>query len=147
MSADTQSILSTHFIYSYDFDPNADTVTDVGWVDCRPYKNFCFQFFRTVGTGNLDTFRVIGNTATNGGGTDVTVKTKTISSEPNAVGDFVFIEVSAEEINAAGVAAGVEVIGISAACEFATSTDEGVVTYIFTGPRHAYLNLTADHIS
>lgn len=147
MSADTQHILSNNWIKSYDFDPGGTSAVDVGWVDCRGYGHYAFHVFKSVGTGNVSALSILGNTTTTGSGTDVTIKSKTISVQPANVGQGIFIEVSADEVNAAGVAAGVDIVGISASVTLQTGTDECVVTYIFSEPKHAYKNLSADYLS
>jgi hypothetical protein len=42
------------YVKGFDFDPDSADATDVGWVDCTDYDNLLFQFFRTVGTGDVD---------------------------------------------------------------------------------------------
>ena len=147
MSVLVTDLTEACYVKSFDFDPNTANVTDVGWIDGTDYDAFLFSFFRTVGTGNVDTFRVIGNTAANGGGTDVTIKTKTITSEPNALGDNAFLHVTRDEIAAAAANAGVEVVGVSLQLEFATATDEAVVTYVCLNGRRQYAGQTADIIA
>lgn len=146
VATDFQSILSENNITLYDFDPNGTDPVDVGWVDMRDYDSIVIGFFRTIGTSALDTFALLANDASDGSGTDVTVKAKTVSSEPNAVGDFLFLEVSASEIRQACEAAGVDGRYVSASVEFATGTDEGVILYVRRGLQKK-LNLSADTIA
>ena len=146
VATDFQSILSNNNITIYDFDPDSANATDVAWVDMRDYDSIVIAFFRTVGTGNLDTFALLANDQSDGSGTDVTVKAKTVSSEPNAVGDYLFLEVSASEIRQACEAAGVAGRYVSCSAEFQTSTDEGVIVYIRRGLQKK-LNLSADTIA
>ena len=68
------------YVKGFDFDPDSADATDVGWIDCTDYDAILFSFFRTVGTSAMDTFKVLGNTLATGAGTDVTIKTKTISA-------------------------------------------------------------------
>jgi hypothetical protein len=82
-----------------------------------------------------------------GSGTDVEVIAHAVAAEPNAVGDYVFVEVSAEQIREVCDAAGVDGRYVSLNLEFATSTDEGVVSYIRSGARNAHSGLTANLIS
>lgn len=135
-------------ITQYDHDPDATTATDVGWVDMSGFNKFLVSFFRTVGTSAL-TFSILANSASDGSGTDVTVKTKTLTDvQPNAVGDYTFLEVTEDEVKAAAVAAGeTGVRYVSASLTLATATDEGVVTYILAGPNYAASGLTADSIA
>src|SRR5712691_755264 len=103
---------STHLfsrlkIKSYDFDPNATSATDVGWVDMRDYTHFGVSLFRSVGSNTVTSFAILANSASDGSGTDVTIKSHAIGSAPDAVGDQIFLECTAEEImqeaNDAGV--------------------------------------------
>jgi hypothetical protein len=121
------SLLSERFkVTHYDFDPDATTATDIAWVDMSNCSRVIFSFFRTVGTSDL-TMTVLGNSASNGGGTDRTIKTKALTGvQPNAVGDYTFVEVSREEC----IAANEDVRYVSLNLTFATGTDEGVVTYV-----------------
>lgn len=139
----TECLKITH----YDFDPGATTNVDIAWVDFRDFQRFLVSFFRTIGTG-ATTLRILGNAQSNGGGTDVVVKTKTLTSaEPNAVGDYTFLECTVDEVIAAGKAAGIDVRYLSASVSVATDTDEGVVTYILGGPRYKAGALTSDNIA
>lgn len=134
-------------ITQYDHDPNATTATDVAWVDMGGYGSFLVSFFRTVGTSNL-TFSILANSESDGSGTDVTVKTKTLDGvQPDAVGDYTFLEVTEQEVKQAGVDAGQDVRYVSANLTLATGTDEGVVTYVLDKPRFAYSGLTEDNIT
>lgn len=128
----------------YDFDPDATTTTDIAWVDMRDYDRLLVAFFRTVGTSDL-TFTIIGNSSSTGNGTDVTIKTKTLTSvQPNAAADYTFLEVSADEIVTASESGARYV---SANMSLATSTDEGVVLYIRTGAKYPQSGLTSDDIA
>lgn len=147
-TASNEHLLANNAIRLYDFDPGGTDPVDVAWVDMRDYKYFLIAFFRTIGTGALDTFSILANSASDGSGTDVTVKAHAVASEPNAVGDQIFLEVSAEQINEVGVAAGVaDLRYVSASVEFATGTDEGVVLYMRSQARFPQTGLTADIIS
>jgi len=131
----------------YDFDPDGTSAVDVGWVDMRDFHNFMVSFFRTVGTSAL-TYKILGNAQSNGGGTDVVIKTKTLTGvQPDAVGDYSFLEATIDEIIAAGKAAGIDVRYVSANLTFATGTDEAVVTYIRGGAKKPQGSLTADAIA
>ena len=131
----------------YDFDPNGTTAVDVAWVDMRDFEHFMVGFFRTIGTGALDTFAILGNSASDGSGTDVTIVSKTISSEPDAVGDYIWLECTAEQIRQEGEDAGQNLRYVTASVEFATGTDEGVIIYVRQPGRFAHQGLTADLIA
>lgn len=145
VSTDFQIIRSSEQVKMYDFDPNDTSAHDVGWVSARNMESILIGFFRTIGTSNL-TFTILGNTAADGSGTDVTAKTVTISAQPDAVGDYIFAELTAEELAQAGSDAGVELIGVSASFTFATGTDEGVGLYVIRS-KVKTLNLTANSVA
>ena len=139
-------LLDNLSITSYDFDPGATTETEISWFDMRDFDCFVAQFFRTIGTG-ATTFKIMGNTASDGSGTDVDIVTHAVASEPDAVGDYIFLECGANEIAQAASAAGVDGVRyVTAVVSVATGTDEGVVTYVAKGNR-GYAGLTSDSIA
>lgn len=142
VSAQTnQKFLSRNIVTQYDFDPDATSATDVAWVDMRDAGVFTVGFFRTVGTSNL-TFHILANSASDGSGSDVTVKTYS-GEEPNAVGDYCFLECTAQELAALGT----DLRYVSANLTVATGTDEAVVTYIRSDLRFPRADATADTIA
>lgn len=145
VTTDFQKLRAELTVKQYDFDPGATTATDIGWVDAQELGGLLVSFFRTVGTSAL-TFLIVGNTEADGSGTDTTIKTITPAAAPDAVGDYVFGEVTQNEILQAAEDAGVEIRGVSAVLTFATGTDEGVVTYILK-PRHCVKDNTADVVA
>lgn len=139
----TQKLKSSIAVTQYDHDPDATSAVDVAWVDMRDYESILIGFFRTVGTSAL-TFKILANTASDGSGTDVTVKTVSPAAAPDAVGDHVWYEIDTDDIlEAAGDNA---YRYVSANLTLATGTDEGVVTYIRKG-KHKQLDLTADVVA
>lgn len=127
-------------VTQYDHDPDATTATDVAWVDMRDYGKILVSFFRTVGTGTL-AYTILANTASDGSGSDVEIKAG--AADPNAVGDYAFLECTAEEL----LSAGTDLRYVTMNLTFGTATDEGVVTYVRSCPRHSYAGLTADNIA
>lgn len=144
-SQSSDKLLSNLKVTHYDFDPDATTATEIEWVDMRDFENIAVSFFRTVGTGTLS-MTIVANSASDGGGTDVTIKADPALA-PDAVGDYIFLECTAEEIAHLAEAAGVEARYVTAVCTFGTGTDEGVVTYIRGGAKRAYDGLTANSIA
>jgi hypothetical protein len=125
-------------ITGYDFDPNATSVTDVGWVDMRDFSDLVVAVQRTIGTSAM-TLTINGSAAANGSSAAV-IATKTFTAgQPDAVADLVFLEVLAEQINPYRY--------VSAVISVATGTDEAVVTYIQAGARFPADGLTADIIA
>lgn len=143
MNAFSSLLTERAAITAYDLDPDATTTTDVAWVDMRDYSQFTGMFFRSVGTSDI-TLTVLGNSSSTGSGSDVTIKTKTLTSvQPNAVGDYSFIEVTEDEIVTASES-GARYLSMNVS--FATSTDEGVVVYIRHGAKYPQSGLTSDRI-
>lgn len=127
-------------ITQYDHDPDGTSAVDVAWVDMRDYGRFIASFFRTVGTSAL-TYKILANSASDGSGSDVEIKAG--SAAPDAVGDYAFLECTAEEL----LSAGSDLRYVTLNLTFATATDEGVVTYVRSMPRHATSSLTSDSIA
>jgi hypothetical protein len=145
--ADIQKLGANLKVKSFDFDPDATSATDIGWEDMRDFDCLLVSFVRTIGTSNV-TLKVLANADSAGGGTDVTVSTKTVSAQPDAVGDQIFLEINAQEVTEAARAAGIEGVRyVSANMSFATATDEGVVTYIFGASHRPQKDLTADIVA
>lgn len=139
-------LLSNLAITHYDLDPDATSATEIAWVDMRDFECFACSFFRTVGTGTL-AMTIIANAESDGSGTDVTIKANP-SLAPDAVGDYIFLECTAEEIAQEAADAGVDNVRyVTAVCTFGTGTDEGVVTYVRGYPKRAYDSLTSNNIA
>lgn len=145
MALDVDKMLSELKILHYDLDPNATTATDVGWVDMRDYLAIAVSFFRTIGTSDV-TLKILANTASDGSGDEATIVTKTISSQPDATGDYIFLEALADQIAQQGSEDGKAYRYVSANYSFATGTDEGVMTYVLK-PRYPRADLSSDLIS
>lgn len=132
----------------YDFDPDATTETFVtnGWQDMRDFGCALVQFFRTIGTSTL-TLALYASESSSGAGSPVLVKSKTFTAgQPDAVGDQVFLECTAEEIRSVDTSK-VGLRYLNAKLSFATNTDEGVVGFVLTDPRFEYSGLTSDVIA
>lgn len=145
VTTDFQQIKANLEVTAYDFDPGATSLTDIAWVDMSDSVSIMIGFFRTVGTA-ATVLNVIGNPESDGSGTDVTIKSKTLTSaEPNAVGDYTWIEVTESEIAEADKTLGT-VRYVTANISVATGTDEAVIIYMRKA-KHSKLNLTADNIA
>lgn len=134
-----------------DFDPDSSsaalvTLNPSASEKCLPialFRRFVFGVFRSVGTGALSAFKVIAATdAAGAGSTDVVAHA--LGSVPDAVGDYVWLEVDVEQIRE--VLAAATHVGVS--LTLATSTDECVVYAEASEPYYGPTNgLTADRIS
>ncbi|MEZ6028070.1 MAG: hypothetical protein R3E85_18055 [Planctomycetota bacterium] len=144
----TNRFLANHAMKLYDFDPDGVNPVDIDWVPFHSFFGLVVGFFRTVGAGAVDTLQILANTKADGSGDDVVVKVKDLTGiQPDAVGDQVWLEVTAEEIRQACTDAGKVPAAVSASVEFNVATDEGVVVYIRYAPRFAKDGLTADLVA
>ena len=134
----SQEWLANNLVTVYDVDPDDSTATDVGWVDMSEYNTFTAIAIRTIGTGATDGFLILSNPNSDGSGSDTTIKTHAIGSEPNAIPDFVVLECNSEELGTDRY--------VSASIELATSTDEFIVVYVRSHGKSG-LDLTADTIA
>jgi hypothetical protein len=126
---------------SYDFDPDATTATNVAFVDMRDFSGLLVQVFRTIGTSVM-TLKVVGSAASDGSN-PIDIKTKTFTAgQPDAVGDYVSLDVTDNEI----LAASETIRYVSAVVSVATGTDEAVVIYLREG-KNKRADLTTDLIS
>ena len=123
--------LTKNSITFHDFDPDATTATDVAWVDMRDFSGLTVAYYKTVGSDSLSAFTIQGSASANG------------SSDPDAVGDYVFFEIDAHDIAQALDGARY----VSAQLTVDTATDEAVVVYIRTGARFADEDVTADTVA
>lgn len=129
----------------YDFDPDSADPVKVGWVDMRDFGTFMCSLFRSVGTGNVDGFKIYASESSTGAGTPVEIKVAS-GIDPDAVGDYAFLELTAAEL-AHYDTANVGLRYVSAEIELQTLTDECVVTYIRGNPRYPRDGLTSDVIA
>lgn len=148
-SLDSKKLSTENYQRSVDCDPDATTAfyaTLPGgvWFDMRDFGALMVQFFRTVGTSDLQTFAIFA--ATDSAGTNPTeIKVRTV--DPDAVGDQVFIECVAQEIAHIGATLGLKLRYVALKLQFATGTDEGVATYTFGHARYPADGLTSDYVS
>jgi len=140
----TEKIGSTQAVTMYDHDPDGTAATDVGWVDLRDYESFMVLAFASTLTGaGATAFMILANSESDGSGTDVEIKAHAVGSAPNAVGDYLVLECTAEEIADAGTS----LRYVSASLTMANSADENVVVYIRANSRHPRTGLTSDTVS
>lgn len=121
---------------------DATVLTDIGWVDFSKYSRALIGVCLVSGA-NVVAVHVLGNTATDGSGTDVTI---TSHADPTSVtdpGEQVWIEVTAEQFAQEGADNSVELIGLSAQVDCAHADDICAVTYILES-KEPHLDLTAD---
>lgn len=140
-------ILSNNIINSFVFAPAGTDPADVGFVDMCQAQRFCAQFVRTVGTSAL-TFEIVANTAEDGNGDAAVIAAKEFDAgQPDAAGDFVFLEIGASDIAQKAAQDEKPYRYVSARLSFATDTDTGVVNYFMSGCRYSGEGMSADTIS
>ncbi len=138
-------------VRSVDFDPGVDTAA---FVTLNPaasaaglalgnFRKFMAVYFNSVGTGGITAFSIGGATAADGTGY-VAAVSHAVGSNPNAVGDYLVIECTDEQIR--------EVLStathVCVQVDIVTATDEGVVTFIQADPLYGpTAGLTADYVS
>lgn len=141
------------FVRQVEFDPDsgADTNVTLNPADSEDYlalsangapKRYLFGIRVAVGTGGITTVVVNAATAADGTGA-VAVSPAITPTNADAVGDFVFVEVDADQIRDA--LAGATHIGL--VINLVTSTDELAIVVIGADGQHQFDELTADYIS
>ena len=142
-------LFTNHKITVYDHDPDSTAATAVEWVDMRDYKNFAAIAFASALTGTgVTAFSIVADSDSDGGsGNNVTVVSHAVGSAPDAVGDYLVLECTAEQIGALGDDNGYDLRYVSAKLTMNNAGDENVVVYIRSGPRFAYDGLTADTVA
>lgn len=136
----TQSLKVTHVRYTA-----GDTSNDYagGWVDMRDFEAALLSYIRTTGTGGLSNFDIYA--ASDSSGSNATL-VKSGSANPDAVGDYCFLEVLASEVRQVDVN-NVGLRYLSLKTTQVTGSDVGVITWILGLPRFANDTLTTDSIS
>lgn len=135
-----------------DFDPDttSETIVTLNPEDAEKclaltdgFQGFLAGLMHTVGTGSITGFKIF--VADNAAGTTnaATVVSHAIGSDPNAVGDTLWLEATAEQVRAASSTA--QYIGVKVT--LGTGTDECVVFFERANPRFAHDGLTADYVS
>jgi len=120
--------------------------TTVTWKDLRDYEFFAVLAMTALKVGNgmveLSIYAAEDATGTNA----VEIKTTGVIAA-DAIGDYVTLECSAEEIAQLGRAAGYALRYVAAYVDCHHNDDEVAVTYIRHGARFPVAGLTADAIS
>lgn len=148
MAVSSDKLGSNIAVYVYDHDPDDSGAQDVEWKDMRDFNSFMAIFFHSVGTGTISEFDLLGNAQSAGTGTDLTLKSHALGSNPDAVGDYLFLEVTASEIAQLDTSTITgDVRYVTASVDMDTSTDEAVVIYIFGNPRFRHDGLCTDVVA
>lgn len=122
---------------------DATTPKDIAWVDMRDYDSILVTVLAAALTGaGVTVFKILANSASDGSGTDVEIKAHAVGSAPDAAGDYLVLEATAEEIGTAG--AGLRYV--TANIDAANAADQIAVTYIRRSNR-PQAGLTADVVA
>jgi len=106
------------------------------------FRRFMAIYMTSVGTGGITAFKIVA--ATSAAGANATdVVSHALSSNPDAVGDFVKLECNVEQIHE--VLATATHVGVLV--NLVTSTDEGILTFIRAESAYPRSGLTSDYIS
>lgn len=136
-----------------DFDPDGTSETIVTLNPAASEKLLSFGalgglravvagLMHSVGTGTISTFKIFVADDAAGTVNAATVVAHALGSDPNAVGDHVWLEASAEQLRAASATAAYVGVKIT----LATGTDECVVFFERVA-KQAYDALTAGYVS
>jgi len=135
--------LANNNVTQYDHDPDDADLNVVAWVPMRDYETFVAGIFRSVGTGANDNIKI--QAATSAAGANATDVLAYSGDDPDAVGDVIWLETDAAEIQGASDSLSFTHVGL--AVEFATGTDEAVVTYIRSRANFAGDGETSDSVA
>lgn len=134
-----------------DFDPDsaAETIVTLNPAAAEKclaiapgFTAFLAGLFHSVGTGLVTSFRIFVSDDAAGVTNAANVVSHALGSVPDAVGDTVWLEASAEQVRAASATAAY--VGVKVT--LATSTDEGVV-FFERVPNNKGDSSTADYVS
>ena len=138
------SFIHRNKILMFDHDAGDTSANDVSWQDMRDYDELTVTIFASSLGGNGATaFTILANSESDGSGSDVEIKAHAVGSAPDAVGDWLVLSCTAEEL--AGL--GTDLRYVSASLTLQNSGDENVVTYLFSHPKFPQANLTADTVA
>lgn len=136
-------------LVDYDIDA-ALNVVDLGQpqgagnkcLPIAPFRRYVAGLFRSVGVGSVSEFQIIAATAADGTGATIVVE-HALGSAPDAVGDTIWLEATAEQVRE--VLPSATHVGLRV--QLVTATDEAVIFFEELEPFHVGLNPTADFIA
>lgn len=138
-------------VRNLDFDPASandefvvlDPSNSAAGIALGTYRKFLAQYRTSVGTGGITVFTMGGATDSAGTGY-VAAVAHALGSNPDAVGDWVTIECTDEQIREVLPTA----THVCVVANLVTGTDEGAVTFIMADPLYGpTAGLTGDRIS
>lgn len=131
----------------YDHDPNSTSATFVGWADLRDYESFLVAAFASALTGNgVTAFSIYAAPAASDTNAQLIVS-HAVGSAPDAVGDYLVLECTAEQIATVAASSGYALRYVSAKLTLQNAADENVVVYIRSGAKFPHASLTANVVA
>ncbi|GAG08495.1 unnamed protein product, partial [marine sediment metagenome] len=134
----SQKYFAQDNIQMWDHDPGTtaatvitpDTPTNARWVDMRDYSQFGLLVMSSTLTGaGMTLVEIVANTASDGSGTTVVITTSG-AVVADAVGDYVVLECSQEQLAQEGSDNSVALRYVAGRVTVANNADECVATYI-----------------
>lgn len=140
-------------VVTYDHDPGTtsalitspDGGTTKRYVAMKDYEGFAGIVMATIATTGPTLVDIVA--ATDSSGTNVTTIVSSGTVAADAVGDVVYVECTAEQINEVGKAAGYNFTHAGVRITCGNSGDECAVTYIRFGAKYPQSGLSANAIS
>lgn len=126
---------------------NASTAKAIAWVDASEFEHVLIHATAAALTGAGLTVFEIRASASSSGTDAVVIAEHSLTPAPDAAGDQVFLETSAEKIRQAGVESGKNLRYVSAWIRCANAADNVVVTYVLCSPRVAKSGLTQNVVA
>lgn len=130
--------------------PSGDISTEgvVKWYDLSLFDRFAVIPMASALTGTgLTIFEIEASANADGSGTNATIKVHALASAPDAVGDYVVLEVSAEEVRGEATTATGALRYVGANVKADNAADNITLVNILSAPTFATDGLTADNIS
>lgn len=151
----TQKIASKHKIQMWDHDPGVDTAlitspdggTTKRYVDMKDYQLFGAMVMSTIFGGASGVTKVEIVAAEDADGTNLQVVLDGGTVDADAMGDYVWIECTADQIKEVAAATGYNLRYVGARITCSNAGDEAVVMYIQSEPRFPQSGLTATAIA
>lgn len=126
---------------------DASTAKIIEAFDMRDFRNFLVQLTAIALTGvGVTVFKICAATAADGTG-EVIVKQHAIGSAPDAVGDSIFLECTAEEVAQLAADAGTALRYVYAKVTTANAADRIACVHVLANYRHPKDGLTADAVA
>ena len=108
----------------------------------RDFRRFVAGLFHSVGTGAVTKFQIVAATSASGAGVQI-VKDHDIGSNPNAVGDTLWLEADAEQVREVLP----EATHVGVRVTQGVATDEFVITFVQCDAFYEHGDLTQDHVA